>query len=419
MGANHRSGKTLQEGFRQRKECILPLAALFSMREQDCLHPVKCIEDDSAQKRHDVNDCTDTIRVCFLFHGRNREAMGGAEMSMLRMLRRADPNKLDASVLIFGSDCPVFRMQLADIGMKVIIVSGVIDLFSVLRKNRPEVLYMFARLHAAAWSLVGAWAGISTRLIAERGSGSSIVDRLSHILGNVFADGFITNSIAARNRAIRSFVPEKKIWVVYNGIDDVELGDSSNTCLDKLHGPNVVCLANIRPLKEIETLLMAIKHLQCKYPHARAILIGEDFTKGKFFAQAKMNRLEESYVWLGPMSDPLPTLNKADAFVLSSRSEGMPTSILEAMLLCKPVIASAVGGVPELIQNGVTGLLFQPGDWKTLADLLDRVFGSPTLAIQLGNNARKHVLQNHSVEQMLLGHYKIFQDCEQRNRESL
>ena len=365
-----------------------------------------------------MNDCPHTIKVCFLFRGIDGGAIGGAETSMLRMLRRADPSKLDASVLFFGSDNPSFRMQLANIGMKVTIVHGFADLFNVLRMNRPEVLYMFARLHAILWSIVAACAGVSARLVAERGCGTDIRDRLSHFFGRIVGNGFLANSIAAKAEIVKSGVGEQNIWVVYNGIDDEQKVEPSERRVTTVGRPQVVCVANIKPMKDIRTLLLAVKDLRDAFPNLRAILVGADYTDGEFIRQTKRDGLDDTFVWLGPLSNPFPIIDEADAFVLPSKKEGMPTSILEAMLCGKPVVASAVNGIPEVICHGVTGLLFQPGDWRSLSASLKDILGNPDLACQLGKNAREWVLKNHSVDQMLAGHCKVFKECQQRIRES-
>jgi glycosyltransferase involved in cell wall biosynthesis len=362
-----------------------------------------------------VNTCTDAIRVCFLFRVRNTGSMGGAETSMLRMLRRADPSKLDASALFFGADNASFRMQFENIGIKVTVVHGFRDLFSVLRMNRPEVLYMFARLHAILWSIVAVWSGVSARVVAERGCGTDIRDRLSHFFGRILENGFLANSIAAKAEIMKSGVREKNIWVVYNGIDDEEKEEPSESGVAIVGKPQVVCVANIKPMKDIRTLLLAVNDLRYVFPNLKAILVGADFTEGEFFRQTQRDGLDDTFVWLGPMSNPFPIIDQADAFVLPSKKEGMPTSILEAMSRSKAVIASAVNGIPELIHHGVTGFLFQAGDWRGLSALLNDIFSNPTMAGQLGKNAREWVLKNRSVDQMLAGHYKVFTECREKN----
>jgi glycosyltransferase involved in cell wall biosynthesis len=85
-----------------------------------------------------------------------------------------------------------------------------------------------------------------------------------------------------------------------------------------------------------------------------------------------------------------------DLFVLSTHREGFPLSILEAMAMGKPVVATSVGGIPEIVTNGVTGYLHQHGNSQELADALLRLIENPEDARRMGATARENVLQNFS-----------------------
>lgn len=91
--------------------------------------------------------------------------------------------------------------------------------------------------------------------------------------------------------------------------------------------------------------------------------------------------------WVGPVDDPIPFLAAADVFALPSLREGMPLSLLEAMAAGLPVVASAVGGVPEVVKNESTGLLVPPGDVEALETALHRLLKDPELSSRLGRGA--------------------------------
>jgi glycosyltransferase involved in cell wall biosynthesis len=94
-------------------------------------------------------------------------------------------------------------------------------------------------------------------------------------------------------------------------------------------------------------------------------------------------------------------LRVCSVFVLPSHAEGVPMSLLEAMASACPVIASGVGGIPDVVRHGENGLLVTPGDPSSLAHALDRVFGDPAAARRLGTAARDTVTAHHTVERAL------------------
>ena len=104
--------------------------------------------------------------------------------------------------------------------------------------------------------------------------------------------------------------------------------------------------------------------------------------------------------FLGPRPDVPDLLNAMDIFVLPSYSEGMSLALLEAMAAGLPVIATAVGGTPEVVTDGENGLLIPPRDAEALAGALERLLADPALAQHLGANARAHVREHFSLDRL-------------------
>jgi glycosyltransferase involved in cell wall biosynthesis len=103
---------------------------------------------------------------------------------------------------------------------------------------------------------------------------------------------------------------------------------------------------------------------------------------------------------LGARDDVEHILPAFDAFALTSHTEGLPLVVLEAMATGLPVISTAVGGIPDIIQHGVTGLLTTPGSRASLTFQLSELATAPALGLQLGTAARQQVLRHHSVKRM-------------------
>ncbi len=109
--------------------------------------------------------------------------------------------------------------------------------------------------------------------------------------------------------------------------------------------------------------------------------------------------LSDRFTLLGalPETQTLAEIAKADAFVLPSLMEGLPVVLMEAMAAGKPAIAATVAGIPELIDSGETGLLFEVGNWADLERQMQRLIDDPSLAAQLGNAARQRIEQEFDI----------------------
>jgi glycosyltransferase involved in cell wall biosynthesis len=146
-------------------------------------------------------------------------------------------------------------------------------------------------------------------------------------------------------------------------------------------------------------LFEALAQLQERYP-CQALIVGGGRREGEVRDWAVSLGLAEVVHFLGPRRDVPDLLNAMDLFVLPSYSEGVSLALLEAMAVGLPVIASAVGGTPEVITDGVTGLLIPPRDPAALAGALARFLADPAGAKQMGAKARRHVAANFSLERL-------------------
>jgi glycosyltransferase involved in cell wall biosynthesis len=111
----------------------------------------------------------------------------------------------------------------------------------------------------------------------------------------------------------------------------------------------------------------------------------------------------------------------ADVFVLPSYAEGFPNSVLEAMSVGLPVIATSVGGVPEIVQNGVTGIVVPPRSSDALAEAIKRLIGDEAARKAMGAAAREKILAHHTFNHSIATYRRIFQllTCESTGDEQL
>jgi len=162
-------------------------------------------------------------------------------------------------------------------------------------------------------------------------------------------------------------------------------------------GPLLVAVGNLYPVKDHATLLRAVAGL----PFARVAIAGRGSEEASLRALAAELRIADRVHLLGLRDDIDRVLLAADVFVQPSRSEGLPLSILEAMAAGLPVVATAVGGIPEAVVAGETGALVPPADPAALAEALRSLLERPDRGLTLGCAGRARVTGEFSVAAMV------------------
>lgn len=331
---------------------------------------------------------------------------------MARLMAAGHRDQLEWSLVLAGGENKDFA-ELAEslnVPCRRVGKTSVFRMAQVLRELRPDIVYFFGRIRTLWWALAARQAGVPTLIGAERSSATQWTDRISRSLDRFVLDGYITNSAIAAETLTNYRVPAENIHVVPQGLkfDDDDSGASA-TKKTSSASPTIICVANIRPLKGHKLLLEVVKQLQEKYPSLRAVLVGKDLTDGKFFRDMREAGLDDTYTWLGFQSDVRSCLRQADIFVLPSLyREGLPSSILEAMYERLPVVGTRVGGVPELIEHGKTGLVVPPRNPQALREALLKLLQSPELRESFGQAGRIRVEKEFSIEQMVNKHLQAF-----------
>jgi L-malate glycosyltransferase len=163
----------------------------------------------------------------------------------------------------------------------------------------------------------------------------------------------------------------------------------------------IITVANLRPEKNHETLIAAAEILSRDYPDVRYQIVGDGPRRAELEAFAEARGVAAIIEFLGHREDVPALLAAADAYVLPSRSEAFPNGAIEAMAAGLPVVAGAVGGLLDLIDNGRTGRLVPPGDAVALATALSDLIERPADAEAMGRAARADVLGQYSFDRMV------------------
>ncbi len=307
--------------------------------------------------------------------------IGGAEKQVVALAERMSAKGHSVAFLVLKHaqeewpvKLPVLRLNLAKTPLSV--VRGIRFARNFIHLYRPEILHshtfpanLFTRIASIGVRINGiAPTTINTIHNMHEGGLHRI---LAYALTSPLVDRVTAVSTAAAERFVRlRAVSKNKIVVITNGIDTDEFAPDQKrrkiTRIQMKAASSFVWLAagRLAPAKDYPNLVQAFQALQQTQPDTQLWIAGEGDPTTLFASQPHLLRAADLPQWLGLRRDIPALLDAADGFVLSSAWEGMPLVVGEAMSMGKPVVATHVGGVSELM--GDTGLLVPPGDSSAL-----------------------------------------------------
>lgn len=164
-------------------------------------------------------------------------------------------------------------------------------------------------------------------------------------------------------------------------------------------GGHVVFVGRLDPVKGVPLLLEAFARIRARHPGARLTVAGDGRSKARLMARAQALGLGDAVRFPGYLeeSQVADLLAGADMLVLPSFAEGLPVVLMEALAAEVPVVATQIAGVPELVRDGVSGLIVPPGDEVALAGAIDRLLSDPDLCARMGAAGRARVLARHDI----------------------
>ena len=210
-------------------------------------------------------------------------------------------------------------------------------------------------------------------------------------------------------------ISAERVKVIYNGVNSTDFSGDGRSDARRALGIGdrddvVIQVARLDALKDHFTALRAIERLTAARPTLQLLLVGEGPERLAIEAEIVSRGLQSHVRLLGLRSDVAQLLSAADAFLLSSVSEGIPVTVIEAMLAELPVVATRVGGMGEVVESEVTGFLAAAGDDATLAESLDRLLSNESLRRQMGQAGRQRATQLFSEQQMHESYAQLYQE---------
>lgn len=354
--------------------------------------------------------------------------VGGTETHILELASRLDRSRFTVTVCALKSG-GTMAQELEKRGVRVLSLDGtgkldarvIVRLFKLLRAEQPDVVQAFlfwANVAARACGrILRAFPVISSYHdeVVSEGWLVRVVDRLTL----TWTDRIVCCS-GAVGRSVVSRIGGKieHCTIIPFGVDIIqfeataaatrrELGLRDN---QKVIG--TVCRL-VEPKKGLRFLLQAMAVLARKYgqPPCQLLIVGDGPSRHELELLREQLDLSSWVVFAGSRRDIPRVLHALDVFVLPSLYEGFGIALLEAMAAGKPVIATAVGGIPEFVLSGETGLLIEPGNVEALADAIDRLLSHPQQARIMGAKGRIRVGESYHISTVVRQHEQVYTAC--------
>lgn len=211
---------------------------------------------------------------------------------------------------------------------------------------------------------------------------------------SMFTGRIVSISAATKEALVRyEFMPQSRIEVIYNGIEGFLQTDraakKNNLKLLGIDENDFVfgTVSRLDPIKNQELMLEAFAQYILSFPQSKLLIVGDGPSRNGLEAIAKKLNISSRVIFLGFQTDPSPYMALMDVFLLTSFTEGTSMTLLEAMSLGLPMIASRVGGTPEIIEDRKTGFLFEPSSVKQLIAFMIELKENENLRKQMGDEA--------------------------------
>jgi glycosyltransferase involved in cell wall biosynthesis len=230
-----------------------------------------------------------------------------------------------------------------------------------------------------------------------------------HAVTAAASDLIICVSEAARKDAERLPFTKGKLHVIHNGVEEVVLIEKDAARAKLAPAPSPVLsfstwigtLAELHPTKGLDVAIEAFARLASQFPDIALVLIGEGQQRNQLVELARARGLQDRIRFCGHMPHAATLLSAFDIFLFPSRSEGLGYAALEAGNASLPVVASRAGGIPEIIEDGISGLLVTPNDVDGFTNALASLLTDTERRTRLGEALHNRVHTSFSVQQMI------------------
>ncbi|MCX5749204.1 MAG: glycosyltransferase family 4 protein [Candidatus Saganbacteria bacterium] len=354
---------------------------------------------------------------------------GGAEKYLVDLINKLDRAKY-RSICVLPKNKNSFKFRGKINNTKIYELSRPriwLGLTGILMKEKPDIVHLnmhvpfscfFAILASKLTKVHGLLATVHS--VVPPASRSLLLKFIKHRLSNLLLtkiDAFICVSRNSKEMFAENYkIDNDKISVVYNGIDMSDAEGSDAAGLKKQLGINgrdriVGVVSRIVKDKGVDDFLRASKKVLASCPDTTFLIAGDGYLGDKMKDLSVSLGISKKVVFAGEVKDVFSHINIMDICVMPSRHESMPYVILEYIAMGKPAIASKVGGIPEVLDDGVNGILFEPKDIDKLAQKAVELLDNKEKALEISRNA-KIKSDEYTIEKMIERTINVYESIE-------
>jgi L-malate glycosyltransferase len=356
---------------------------------------------------------TDRVRL-FKFVADFR--IGGTERQFVTLSRRLDPSLFDLSfgclrrqgdfLAQLDAAVPLYAYPIASLHSAKSLTMQM-RLLRDLRRRRVEIVHTYGFYPNVFATLVAKAAGaVAIASIRDQGDLWSAMQRRVERWMLRLSDAVVVNAEAVRARLIGEGYDARRIFVIRNGVDVARFGERpapgrlrSDLGLPA-RTPIVAALCRLHEVKGVEFFLKAAVTLSRRFPDARFVIAGDGYHRPALERQAGELGLGGRVIFTGFQQNVPQFLSEVQISVLPSLSEALSNTLLESMAAGVPVVATNVGGNPEAVEDGVTGLLVPSREPEALAAAIARLLEQPALAQAMGRAGRQRAVERFSLDRL-------------------
>ena len=367
---------------------------------------------------------TQPVRVLYFITELN---IGGAEKVLVHLISNLDQTRFTPMVAcLYDGNTPIadeirlLGIPVYDLEMKTKWqIKALWQFYALLREWKPTILHS-SLFHAnLVGRLVGRLAGVP--IIISCRQNISIGGRLREALNRMTVwldDRVIAVCELARQAELKATkLPPEKVVTIYNAVDIDHLMQNKQPVQESIRTSyNIAAEAiligtacRFHPQKGVHNLISAFAKVQEGYPQTHLVLVGDGELREELELQVERLALSQSVTFTGLRTDIPNVLSELTLFVLPSLWEGLPMVLLEAMAIGCPVVATNVGGTPEIVLSGQTGILVEPDNPHALTGAITRLLMDVELRNRQVHRASRRVEEHFSAAQSAAKTMQIYE----------
>lgn len=279
------------------------------------------------------------------------------------------------------------------------------ELVKIIKQNKISVVHTHASLSGrVAAKIAGAKIIYTRHTPGEVHKHGSLKWKFNKCINIFLSDKVIAVSNYIADQLKEYGLPNDRIVTIHNGINVSEFSQSFNIEESKrtfgLEDEFVLLqIARLEDEKGHKYLFEAISQLDNKYK-VKLLVVGTGSKMNELKNLAAKLNIQEKVVFTGFVNDVKQVIPAADVIMLPSLKEALALSLLEGMVMSKPCIASNVGGIPEVVVNGISGILVQPKSNKSIKEAIEKLYNNRELCVKMGQEGKKIVLEKFNLDNM-------------------